>query len=371
MEKKTNRKDDFSVTIPYLKSKLRDYLIQTGRLKSGEINRNFCCASKDHSDNNPSMRFYEESNTCYCFSCRRRMDIFDMIGDDENITGFVEQYKRAKEFFPLNDSIRAVSPIIPEKSKYKLINPEPTKNYVKFFNYCYAHIKDTDYPAKRGLSLETIKRAKLGYNPSFIVGEGVSWQALVIPTGKDSYVIRNISPDNKGDRYRNSRGGKQLYTAFAEMDNPDKPLIVTEGEIDALSIVEIGGSALALGSVSNTNKLVKYLLDFPDKSKTIVINLDNDSAGRSAAEELSEEIKALGFTVMPGNLNGKYKDINEYLCADRKGLEEEYAAVVKKSSLIIAQKPALAVQYENVGIGHKQSIHENDEVLYEEEIYQR
>ena len=64
-------------------------------------------------------------------------------------------------------------------------------------------------------------------------------------------------------------------------------VVVVEGEFDALSIIEAGNDAIALGSTSNVDKLIGWL-----KEKNIrphlplVLNLDADEAGQNATDKL-------------------------------------------------------------------------------------
>ena len=53
-----------------------------------------------------------------------------------------------------------------------------------------------------------------------------------------------------------------VLTRAAEND----PVFIVEGEIDALSIIEAGGEAVAIGSTSNTHKLLEYIEEHGTKA---------------------------------------------------------------------------------------------------------
>ncbi|GHT93103.1 hypothetical protein FACS1894122_07820 [Alphaproteobacteria bacterium] len=98
---------------------------------------------------------------------------------------------------------------------------------------------------------------------------------------------------------------------------------MVEGEFDALSVLQVGGTAIALGSVSNKNRLLDYL-----RTKNIkpylLLALDNDDAGRVASRCLLEELTEMGINAEEINISGKYKDPNEALVNS----PEEFHAIV-------------------------------------------
>ena len=54
-------------------------------------------------------------------------------------------------------------------------------------------------------------------------------------------------------------GGSDIFNGIAFTNNADQPISIVEGEIDALSIMEVGGVAVGLGSTGNAKKLVNML----------------------------------------------------------------------------------------------------------------
>ena len=319
--------DDYRETVPILRAKLKEFLLQMGADVSAGKRNNFSCLL--HEDKKPSMHFYEHSNTCHCFSCGFHGDIFDLVGELEKLSDFPSKYRKVKEYFPLDNSLsmaanRASSRQITDKKAVREVLPQRTvKDFTKLFSFCHQQINKTDYARKRGFSDATIKKAGLGFNSSFFAGGNEKWEALIIPTSKFSFVARNINPQNFGDRYQ-KRGASVLYSRFANLSTGN-PLIITEGEFDALSIVEIGGEALALGSVSNKNKLLPFLNESGNKDKNIILCLDNDSAGTETTNELEKQLSGNGYKVAVWKINSQYKDLNDYLVSDRHGLEREFA----------------------------------------------
>ena len=94
-----------------------------------------------------------------------------------------------------------------------------------------SHIKETDYPQRRGLSEEVIERFKLGY--------GSQTKRLIIPITAGYYKAR--ATDESEPKYLIPKGAKtDLYNKSALREA--KPVFIVEGEIDALSIIEAGGN---------------------------------------------------------------------------------------------------------------------------------
>ena len=98
---------------------------------------------------------------------------------------------------------------------------------------------------KRGLDNETIEAAGLGWNPTDLWRDPLTWgfdggkriwlpKGIVIPWETDESLWRvNIRRSNGKPRYYSARGWRNvLYNADAL--NPDDPAILVEGEFDAL-----------------------------------------------------------------------------------------------------------------------------------------
>lgn len=308
-----------------LSDRLGDYLEMTGR----STKKNFPCASPEHEDKNPSMHFY--GTTCFCFSCGARYDIFKLIGIDFNISDFRGQVEKACELFKVSaKDAKAMTQCIWEREKARGEQPQKEKrNFEKLFAYCRSHIKETDYPKKRGLSDGIVKKAGLGFHPKFQVDkDGDTWPALIIPVDKNHFVARNTDPNaDKNNRFHASSGGRVLFTRFSDLRNSKNPTWIVEGEIDALSVADAGGEVIALGSTQNIPKLMKYLKEnLPAAS--LILALDSDEMGRKAQEELSEALRELGIHYIAARRTG-FKDANAFLYNNK----EQFCQYVRRETL--------------------------------------
>ena len=142
---------------------------------------------------------------------------------------------------------------------------------------------------------------------------------LIVPNGKYSYLARDTRSDLslEEEKYSKIRVGKQRIFNIEALTEASRPIFVVEGEFDALSIIDVGGEAVALGSVTNTNLLLKILKRYV-LPQPVLVALDNDEPGKKASEEIVNGLKEIGITSYKVNLNSQYKDANEFLNADRK-----------------------------------------------------
>lgn len=193
-------------------------------------------------------------------------------------------------------------------------------DYTAFFQEAARHLQETDY--HRGISLATLQRFGVGYvaawrHPKAPQAVPTS-PRLIIPTSKSSYLARDTRrPMPQGaEQYAKSKVGKVHIFNLEALNAADQPVFVVEGELDALSIIDAGGQALALGSVANWQRLAAFATDRP-QVQPLILSLDNDEPGQKAENSLAEALQAAGISFYRQNIAAPYKDANEALQADR------------------------------------------------------
>lgn len=197
-------------------------------------------------------------------------------------------------------------------------------NYIDYYKSCTKRLSETDYLTSRGISEETASKLLLGYDPEatpYGADNKTRWKGIIIPTGKSSYIIRNTDPKATAKQRYGKVGSINLFNIKA-VKGATSPIVITEGELDALSIIEVGGVAIGLGSTSNTGKLIEEVKN-RKPSQPLIIALDNDEPGRKASEELSKALSELKLPFYVYNLYGEAKDANEALQRDREALASE------------------------------------------------
>ena len=209
--------------------------------------------------------------------------------------------------------------------------PAEEKDYIEYYKSCTARLSETDYLSSRGISSETASKMWLGYDPEakpYGEGNSTRWKGIIIPTGKSSYIIRNTDPKATEKQRYGKVGSVNLFNKKA-LKEATSPIVIVEGELDALSIIEVGGEAIGLGSTSNTGKLLEAL-KATKPAQPLILALDNDTAGRTASEELSKSLSELKLPFYVFNIFGECKDANEALQRDRESFSSNVAKLAER-----------------------------------------
>ena len=348
-----------------LRDRLKPMLQQYLQEKGLPTDKPFRCVNPAHEDKHPSMSYYSVNNTCRCFACGAVYDVFDLIQQDYDC-GYVQSVEIAnKKYGDMMDS-RSVDKtkttqktqstaepkisIKKENKSYSLLNKEAAKieggfrmDYSSDYKKWGENLTQTDYLTKRGISMETARKHDVGYDPdyqSIIVTENGNETikgAIVIPTSDESYIVRPTTDDEGITcRYR-KKGASHIFNGGILTKTSD-PVFVTEGEIDAMSIEEIGYPAVALGGVNNGNMFVEYLKGKGIKCD-IILALDNDETGKKATQEIAAKLDDINIKYSIASYyddDHPFKDPNEALVHDKdfiKAKLAEYAAPSKTDEI--------------------------------------
>lgn len=173
-----------------------------------------------------------------------------------------------------------------------------------FVEYCIDNLwneKGTealDYLRSRGLKDETIQAAQLGYNPAKLRQSADKWglqkhsvlaSGIVIPwfLGEGEIwrvTIRDESVTEGANRYKQAAGGSNgLYLAF--LLGYERPVVLVEGEIDALSIAQEAGhdvSVVATGSTEGAHT-ARWIAALAQKD-LVLVAFDAEKRGDKAAQ---------------------------------------------------------------------------------------
>lgn len=238
----------------------------------------------------------------------------------------------------------------------------PPANYKDYYLQCAKNLAESkaaqDYLQRRGISMETAQRYCLGFDPAWVSptvirnqqAKGSEWTpepkpCIIIPSGFGHYVSRDIRPkeqltEQQRKYQKMNEGEPGIFGAYRAFNSGAEQIFVTEGAIDALSIIEAGQVAIGLNSTSNAKKLLAQLEQEPTTA-TMIICLDNDESGRKTARELKDGLQRLNISCISADVNGSSKDPNEALTADRAAFEKAVAMAVQQT----AARPDNTVTY--------------------------
>ena len=282
--------------------------------------------------------------TCWR-GCYTNENIIDIIGLKYGLREWREKVKKAGE---------EVGEEIPETFSFTRIRAESTeeevstqRDYTEFYEECFGHRGECDYLQGRGISKEVQELFNIGYCEKWqsptALRKGSNPPAsprIIIPTSANSYVAVDTRPRNalrEAERaYVKVKEGKVHLFNVEALNSNVEAVFVVEGEIDALSLIEVGYSAIGLGSTSNYKKLLEEV----EKNKPempLLIAMDKDEAGKKTSTTLKEELSKLKVECYEVDVNGECKDANELLMTNREGLKRRAEEAIKQISQLKEQ----------------------------------
>ena len=328
-----------------IKERLTDYVEGiTERSKKGNKKAFVCplCGSGTGKSGTGAFTITPEGNSWKCFACDKGGDTLDLIGYVEGIDDYNSKLTRAGELFNL-DIDMATEYQNQSKSgqvadTHSSIHTSIDGNYIEFYKKANSNIGNTTYAKDRGLSDSILSRFKIGFvedwkhpnAPENVTGS----PRLIIPVTQTSYLARDTRkdiPEYQKQYAKTKVGGSNIFNGRAFIEHGDRPIFVVEGEIDALSIMEVGGLAVGLGSTSNTKKLAE-LVKGKELARPLILALDNDPRGKKAQEQLEGFLQAQKTPYTVAKLTeGTAKDPNEMLVHDRVAFEKLVEEAVKNA----------------------------------------
>jgi DNA primase len=328
---------------------------------------NFRCVCPFHQEKNPSLIISPSKGIWHCFGCGAGGDIFKFVMDYENISKQETLVKLAKK---AGIQLEELKPKTLEEeiiSKSKVSRFEKGEKLLDWSANLYHTIllkilQDrshpiTQYCLERGLTQEIITQFKLGYAPkgNFLMQFSIKQKldsSLLVDVGlikisdngefRDKYSDRlmipiislkdkvvgftgRVLPYDKTDRpkYLNSPQTEWfnksnlwfgLNMAKKSIIQNKKALLV-EGNMDVIAAVK-GGFDYTIAS-QGTSFTEQQLLSLFKLTKHIHIAFDNDNAGKIAGNKLFSEALRIGFTVSKVIIPDTYKDLDEYIQAEK------------------------------------------------------
>lgn len=312
---------------------------------------------------NPQSR---DGHGLKCFGCGFAGDIIDLImqgGKDFNAAldeaaGYlgisIDQPDHTFNFKTPTERPAQTNPQPQEQP-----SEQPPEDYTAFF--IQAQKANTGaYLEGRGISKTTQELFGVGFveqwkspnAPEYVKGSPY----VIFPTSKSTYCTRYTGTDEAMSKYKKMHVGKNAPFFCEKLAlESSLPMFIVEGEADALSLWELGYTALSLGSVSSAGRFIDFATAHSDKH--YIIALDNDNAGAGAISKITAALAEKGISHTVADINDHYKDPNERLQKDRDGLRkalelatlqatdpEQYKAETLKANNVAAQLADFWVQ---------------------------
>lgn len=296
------------------------------------------CNSGERKNKTGAFSFDVKNNRYCCFACKTRGDIYDLMQKVDPIQApdaigaflLAERLYKGKEL--ATGQTQGNRPTPQENSQGNAQEATETAWQREFTIYsscpAWQSKEGRAYLSGRGFTEETIQRANLLHNTDN--GRNI----IIIPYEGDTdyfYNSRDIRPEASIRYYKH---GKQtaLYNQKALYTQGKGFIFVTEGELDALSIIEAGGQAIATGSASNADFLLKVLEANPTE-KHLILCFDTDQAGNSALSKATAGLSAQGISFSTFDIGKPYKDANALLATEggKERLQEQIHKAIEQA----------------------------------------
>ena len=249
-----------------------DVVNQYVKLKKDGVNLVACCPF--HNEKSPSFKVSQTKNIYKCFGCGVSGDSIDFVMRHKNIN-YIEAVKNLAEFYKI--TLEEEIPV--EKRTYK--RPEPktgelSKDCVLWF-------------AGRGISEMTLNKLKVSMVNQWMPKAKTNVDTICFNYYKSGELV-NIKYRAKDKDFMLSKDAEMVFYNIDSLQGKDYA-IITEGEMDCLSIIEAG----LIPVISVPNGAAKGILkmEYLDSCwesfkdiKTIVLFTDNDEAGNLLQAEL-------------------------------------------------------------------------------------
>lgn len=265
-----------------------------------------------------------------CFSCGFSGDILDLVAQEKNFN-HNEALEYAAGFLgieidPYNGEKTQDNTTAYKKNDLKTDPQKELEDLTNYYKSCSNNLSDPaaiSYLSARGISEATAAAFNIGFDKEADpAGKGYKEPRIICPTSKYHYIGRRII--SKGDNFdkMNNKAPADIFN-YELIRDTKRPIFITEGFFDALSILECNCYAIALNSANMAQKLIDRLAGEENKpAAPFIICLDNDNAGRKGVETLKKGLEAIELKYIVFNIAGEYKDANEHLIANREDFEK-------------------------------------------------
>lgn len=307
---------------------LRDWLRAEGIALPDRLRTSIRCPFPDHDDSTPSCVI--RPTGFHCYGCGRKGSILDYVMLRYGYTSVAAAAAHIVEKRPHLQAAPKVE-ALPRAPHPKDTPADPKlERLLSFFGQ---HLMDPDcarYLAQRGLrNLRVLRESGVGFSTKY--------RRVVFPTyvwREGKRVALNFSgraiDASETIRYRQYTGARPttcFMAGLAPLGCPERVAVV-EGQIDALSIADVGVPAMATAGAGRLEPLAHTMGLYPGfKPQRIIHVQDNDKTSSSdqvtPAERFAVGLEALFAQKLPGvpvvrvRVPQGLKDANDWLRADR------------------------------------------------------
>ena len=334
----------------YIRAKLEEYVksITTKDPKHRAFYKCPFCGDEEHKNSTAgAFSIAADKRRWKCFSCNKSGDIFDLIGyqygyksgkRDRSIQAeeYKKEFSKACEIFGLDPDFTPPQEKPEEKpeehattEEIKSIketasapDPQPEGKFKEYLDKCHSACiegsRGYEYIIGRGFNANTINHFILGYDSEKDV--------ITIPYNKSYsyYATRSIEGKDYNKPPKDVAGEEPVFNL--KILYTDSYCFVCESQLDAISIMQAGGRAIALGG-TGINKLLKAL-ETKEPQHCLILCFDNDNAGQRGQKEAAERLEDEGIPFITARFtldqyDRPQKDCNDLLRSNEDQLKAD------------------------------------------------
>ena len=256
-----------------------------------------------HSENTPSFTFDTKTYNWHCFGCGENVDIVSHMIDFHNMS-YIQAIKSICEEIGVDSQIENFD------------NSQKKREDVKKYDKPKTEIQELSEGIIKFISQREIKKSTLEFwrvgkkeNHSFKTKEGyIKENAIVFRSYDEENELINISYRSKGKLFAQESGCKAIMYGAWHVDS-NEPLIITEGQFDAMAIWQSGSkNVVSIPAGASNRKYIEENFDFLSKFPELIFWIDNDEPGRKAASNFKER-----FPDVVIKIHKECKDANDTL----------------------------------------------------------
>ncbi len=309
--------------------------------------RNFVCLCPFHSDEHPSMLVSPDKGIAYCFPCQKGGDVFNFyqliegVDFPQAVKDLAEkvgvklpehEYKKPVEGAPERERIRGSLEAAETLYQQQLLQAAAAVEYLKArgvtaddveqfglgyapdsFTFVYESLLKQDWSQKELLAAGLVAQQDLREGRTYDRFRGRIMIPIHDPQGRlVAFAGRTLTGDDakyvnspEGPLYHKSSVLYNFHRAKEDMRSSECAVMV-EGYFDAISCARAGvKNVVAVSGTALTEEHVALLKRHTDQ---VTLCLDQDRAGRAAAERAFQMLAGAGLLVRAAQLPAKDPD---------------------------------------------------------------
>jgi len=271
-----------------------------GVQKFNEKNRSGLCPF--HSEKTPSFKYDKKTNSFHCFGCGARVDIVSHTIDYENLS-YIQAIEKLCEELGIDSRLEKFdNSQVKRKDEIEYSKPETKTKPISDDMVKAA--------AERGINKNTlefwrVKSIVTGFKKK---GEYVKRKAYAFEVYDEYNELVNIAYRTKDKLFKQEKDCKLIMYGAWHV-NINKPLILTEGQFDAMAVWQSGiTNVVSIPAGATNRKYLEVNYDFLKQFPELIFWIDNDNPGRLAGNNLRERFPEARIVI-----HKECKDANETL----------------------------------------------------------